>query len=100
MNGNPSNRIVYGRAGVIWHNRLCRVLQNSHTERNLGIRPGMTVRPRSILGTLGGALHTIAVGKIRSARLLTSEKRLAQEAIDLMLLRQANRGKCATTQTK
>jgi hypothetical protein len=31
---------------------------------------------------------------------ITSAKRLAQEAIDLMLLRQASGGKCATTQTK
>src|SRR5437899_10321376 len=59
------------------------VLDGFHVKRNLGIVRGITVRSRSILGTLGGSLHTIIGGNITAFTNLCEKAR--QEAFDLML---------------
>lgn len=51
--------------------------------RTLGIVRGITVRSRSFVGTLGGALQTLAGGNISLFTELCEESR--QEAYDLML---------------
>jgi len=51
--------------------------------KNFGLVKGITVRSRSIFGTLGGALHTLVGGNIS---LFTSLcERTRQEAFDLMV---------------
>ncbi|MFA6096068.1 MAG: YbjQ family protein [Candidatus Paceibacterota bacterium] len=51
--------------------------------KNFGLVKGITVRSRSIFGTLGGALHTLVGGNIT---LFTSLcERTRQEAFDLMV---------------
>ncbi len=52
-------------------------------QRNLGIVRGITVRSRSIFGTIGGSLHTIVGGNITAFTNLCEKAR--QEAFDLML---------------
>ncbi len=98
MNGNPSNPIVYGWAGVILAQSPLQNLTKLSHRTKFG-HPSGDDGSTPILGTLGGSPHTIAVGKIRSA-FTNLCKKARQEAIDLMLLRQANGGKCATTRTK
>jgi len=51
--------------------------------RHLGVVRGITVRSRSIVGTLGGALQTLAGGNISLFTELCENSR--QEAYDLML---------------
>ncbi len=51
--------------------------------KNLGLVKGITVRSRSIIGTIGGALHTIVGGNITLFTSLCEKTR--QEAYDLML---------------
>jgi uncharacterized protein YbjQ (UPF0145 family) len=51
--------------------------------RNLGIVRGITVRSRSIFGTIGGSLHTIVGGNITAFTNLCEKAR--GEAFDLML---------------
>jgi uncharacterized protein YbjQ (UPF0145 family) len=58
-------------------------LDGFQIKRNLGIVRGITVRSRSILGTLGGSLHTIVGGNI-TAFINLCEKARA-EAFELML---------------
>jgi len=59
------------------------VLDGFHIKRNLGIVRGITVRSRSILGTLGGSLHTIIGGNITAFTNLCEKAR--HEAFELML---------------
>jgi len=51
--------------------------------RNLGLAKGITVRSRSIIGTLGGALHTLVGGNIILFTQLCEKTR--KEAYDLMV---------------
>lgn len=51
--------------------------------KNFGLVKGITVRSRSIFGTIGGALHTVVGGNIT---LFTSLcERTRQEAFELMI---------------
>ncbi|HEY3456283.1 MAG TPA: YbjQ family protein [Bryobacteraceae bacterium] len=58
-------------------------LDGYRIQRNLGIVRGITVRSRSIFGTIGGSLHTIVGGNITAFTNLCEKAR--QEAFDLML---------------
>ncbi len=58
--------------------------------RNLGIVRGITVRSRSIFGTIGGSLQTIVGGNITAFTNLCEKAR--SEAFDLMLLHAAEMG--------
>lgn len=58
--------------------------------RDLGVVRGITVRSRSIFGTLGGTLHTIVGGNITAFTNLCEKAR--GEAFDLMLLHAAEMG--------
>lgn len=58
--------------------------------RNLGIVRGITVRSRSIFGTIGGSLHTIVGGNITAFTNLCEKARL--EAFQLMLQHAAEVG--------
>ncbi|MBV9406535.1 MAG: YbjQ family protein [Acidobacteriaceae bacterium] len=51
--------------------------------KTLGIVRGITVRSRSVLGTLAGALHTVVGGNITAFTQLCEKAR--SEAFDLML---------------
>lgn len=51
--------------------------------RSLGLVRGITVRSRSILGTLGGALHTVVGGNITAFTNLCERAR--EEAFELMM---------------
>ena len=51
--------------------------------RSLGLVRGLTVRSRSILGTIGGALHTIVGGNITAFTELCEKAR--EEAFELMM---------------
>ena len=58
--------------------------------KNLGLARGITVRSRSIVGTIGGALHTIVGGNIT---LFTSLcERTRRESYDLMVKRAEEMG--------
>lgn len=59
------------------------VLDGFRIKKNLGVVRGITVRSRSVLGTLGGALHTIVGGNITAFTHLCEKARA--EAFDLML---------------
>lgn len=56
----------------------------------LGLVRGITVRSRSVVGTLGGALQTLAGGNITMFTELCEESR--QEAYDLMVQHANERG--------
>jgi uncharacterized protein YbjQ (UPF0145 family) len=58
-------------------------LHGFRVKRNLGIVRGITVRSRSILGTLGGALHTMVGGNITAFTNLCEKAR--EEAFELMV---------------
>src|SRR5438309_3789178 len=65
-------------------------LDNFRIIRNLGIVRGITVRSRSIIGTIGASLQTLVGGNIT---LLTNLcERTRQEAFDLMLQHAAELG--------
>lgn len=51
--------------------------------KNFGLVRGITVRSRSIIGTLGGALHTLVGGNITLFTGLCEQTR--QESFDLMV---------------
>jgi uncharacterized protein YbjQ (UPF0145 family) len=57
---------------------------------NLGIVRGITVRSRSIFGTIGGSLQTIVGGNITAFTNLCEKARA--EAFDLMLLHASEMG--------
>ena len=65
-------------------------LQGYRVIRSLGVVRGITVRSRSILGTLGGALQTIVGGNISLFTELCEKTRL--EAFELMLQHTAGMG--------
>ncbi len=65
-------------------------LDGYRIKRNLGIVRGITVRSRSILGTLGGSLHTIVGGNITAFTNLCEKAR--EEAFELMLQHAAQMG--------
>jgi uncharacterized protein YbjQ (UPF0145 family) len=58
-------------------------LDGFHVTRTLGVVRGITVRSRSILGTIGGALQTIAGGNITLFTELCERTRA--EAFEMML---------------
>jgi uncharacterized protein YbjQ (UPF0145 family) len=58
-------------------------LPGFRVKRNLGIVRGITVRSRSILGTLGGALQTVVGGNITAFTNLCEKAR--EEAFELMV---------------
>lgn len=58
--------------------------------RNLGIVRGITVRSRSIFGTIGGSLQTIVGGNITAFTSLCEKAR--SEAFELMLLHASEMG--------
>jgi uncharacterized protein YbjQ (UPF0145 family) len=58
-------------------------LDGFHVTRSLGVVRGITVRSRSILGTIGGALQTIAGGNISLFTELCERTRA--EAFEMML---------------
>ena len=66
------------------------VLDGFRIKKNLGVVRGITVRSRSLLGTLGGALHTIVGGNITLFTQLCEKART--EAFDLMLEHAASFG--------
>ena len=59
------------------------VLEGFRVVRSLGVVRGITVRSRSILGTLGAALQTLAGGNITLLTELCEKTR--EEAFDLMV---------------
>ena len=58
-------------------------LPGFRVQRNLGIVRGITVRSRSILGTLGGSLQTLVGGNITAFTNLCEKAR--EEAFELLL---------------
>jgi uncharacterized protein YbjQ (UPF0145 family) len=58
------------------------VLDGYRIVKSLGIVRGITVRSRSIFGTIGGSLHTIVGGNITAFTNLCEKAR--EEAFDLM----------------
>lgn len=58
-------------------------LPNKKIVKNFGLVKGITVRSRSIVGTIGGALHTIVGGNITLFTQLCEKTR--SEAYDLMV---------------
>ncbi len=65
-------------------------LQGYRVIRSIGVVRGITVRSRSIFGTLGGALQTIVGGNISLFTELCEKTRL--EAFELMLQHAAGMG--------
>jgi len=65
-------------------------LNNFKVKRNLGIVRGITVRSRSILGTIGGSLQTVIGGNITAFTNLCEKAR--EEAYELMLQHGASMG--------
>jgi uncharacterized protein YbjQ (UPF0145 family) len=58
-------------------------LQGFRVKQSLGVVRGITVRSRSILGTIGGSLQTIIGGNITAFTNLCEKTR--EEAFELML---------------
>jgi uncharacterized protein YbjQ (UPF0145 family) len=58
-------------------------LEGFRTERNLGVVRGVTVRSRSVFGTIGASLQTLVGGNITLFSELCEKTRA--EAFDLML---------------
>ncbi len=77
---------------MVAHNMVTTALEldGFHITQNLGIVRGITVRSRSILGTLGGSLHTIVGGNITAFTNLCERAR--SEAFELMLQHAAQMG--------
>jgi uncharacterized protein YbjQ (UPF0145 family) len=65
-------------------------LPGFRVKQNLGIVRGITVRSRSILGTLGGTLQTIVGGNISAFTSLCEKAR--EEAFELLLQHAAEMG--------
>ncbi len=65
-------------------------LPGFRVKRSLGVVRGLTVRSRSILGTLGGALHTMVGGNITAFTNLCEKAR--EEAFELMMAHAAEMG--------
>ncbi len=58
--------------------------------KNLGLVRGITVRSRSVIGTLGASLQTIVGGNITLFETMCEETR--EQALDLMMQHAAERG--------
>jgi uncharacterized protein YbjQ (UPF0145 family) len=65
-------------------------LHGYRVTRTLGLVRGITVRSRSFVGTLGGALQTLAGGNITLFTELCEQSR--EEAYELMLAHAAEKG--------
>ena len=65
-------------------------LSGYHINRSLGLVRGVTVRSRSVLGSIGAGLQTILGGKISLYVELCEKAR--QEAYELMIQHAAERG--------
>lgn len=65
-------------------------LHGFRVTRDLGIVRGITVRSRSIFGTIGGSLHTLVGGNITAFTNLCEKAR--EEAFELMLRHAAEMG--------
>jgi uncharacterized protein YbjQ (UPF0145 family) len=67
------------------HNNVTTVLElpDRKIVKNFGLVRGITVRSRSIFGTIGGALHTIVGGNITIFTNLCEKTR--QESFELMV---------------
>ena len=65
-------------------------LEGYRIVRNLGVVRGITVRSRSVLGTIGASLQTLVGGNITLLTNLCEKTR--QEAFDLMLQHAAELG--------
>lgn len=65
-------------------------LPGFQVKRNLGIVRGITVRSRSIFGTIGGSLQTLIGGNISAFTSLCEKAR--EEAFELMLQHAAEHG--------
>ena len=65
-------------------------LHGFRVKRDLGIVRGITVRSRSIFGTIGGSLQTIVGGNITAFTSLCEKAR--EEAFELMVRHAAERG--------
>lgn len=65
-------------------------LPDHKTIRNLGVVRGVTVRSRSIFGTIGAGLQTIVGGNISLLTELCEKTR--QEAFDIMIAHAATTG--------
>jgi uncharacterized protein YbjQ (UPF0145 family) len=67
------------------HNNITTVLElpDKKIIKNFGLVRGITVRSRSIFGTIGGALHTLVGGNITLFTNLCEQTR--QEAFELMI---------------
>jgi uncharacterized protein YbjQ (UPF0145 family) len=65
-------------------------LDGYRVTRNLGVVRGITVRSRSIFGTIGGALQTLAGGNITLFTELCEKTR--DEAFTMMLTHAGERG--------
>ena len=65
-------------------------LHGFRVKHDLGIVRGITVRSRSILGTIGGSLQTIVGGNITAFTSLCEKAR--EEAFELMVSHAADRG--------
>jgi len=63
--------------------------------KNLGLVRGITVRSRSIFGTLGASLQTIVGGNITLFETMCEKTR--EQALDLMMAHAAERGANAVT---
>ncbi|HCC58660.1 MAG TPA: hypothetical protein DEQ47_15655 [Solibacterales bacterium] len=72
-------------AGAVPHHMVTTafVLDGFRVTRNIGIVRGITVRSRSVLGTIAGSLQTIVGGNISMFTSLCERAR--EEAFDLML---------------
>ncbi len=65
-------------------------LPNMKISKNLGIVKGITVRSRSIVGTIGGSLQTLIGGNITLFSELCEKTR--KEAYDLMVQHASEKG--------
>ena len=65
-------------------------LEGHRVLRTLGVVRGVTVRSRSVLGTIGASLQTLAGGNITLFTELCEKTR--EEALDLLLQHAAERG--------
>jgi uncharacterized protein YbjQ (UPF0145 family) len=81
---------TYENAVSTWMVTTALELPGHRIVRNLGVVRGITVRSRSIFGTLGGALQTLVGGNITIFTELCEKTR--QEAFDIMLAHAAQLG--------
>ncbi len=80
------------RGGVVAHNLVTTAfeLDGYRVVRTLGVVRGITVRSRSVLGTIGAGLQTLVGGNITLLTELCEKSR--SEAFELMLMHAAQLG--------